>query len=159
MPSYKFELKEEERSDLESIVKTGRHAAYKILHAQILLHSAEGIGKKSVGEIVDLLHCNKNTVCTIRRHFVLSGMERALERKKSDKPPRPRLFDGEAEARLISIACSTPPEGKSRWTLQMLSDLVIELEIVPHCTANTIHEVLKKKRFKATFEKRLGDTT
>jgi hypothetical protein len=54
------------------------------------------------------------------------------------------LFDGEAQARLIALACSTPPEGRAHWTLQLLCDGVVELNIVPHCTANTIHEELKK---------------
>jgi len=56
------------------------------------------------------------------------------------------LFDGEAEARLIALSRTTPPEGRARWTLQMLSNQVVELNIVPHCTANTIHEVLKKTK-------------
>lgn len=153
MSKYKFTLTAEERAHLEEIVQTGKYAAYKIRHAQILLYSSEGDDKKTIEEISALLHCNKNTVCKIKEHFVISGMERALERKKSDQPPRPRLFDGAAEARLIAIACSSPPEGRSRWTLQMLSDKVVELEIVPHCTANSVHEVLKKNHLKPHLKK------
>jgi len=84
-------------------------------------------------------------VSEVRKRFVEQGLEAALERKKREIPPTPQLFDGEAEARLIALACSSPPEGRARWTLQMLSDRVVELNIVPHCSANTIHEVLKKR--------------
>jgi hypothetical protein len=61
------------------------------------------------------------------------------------------LFDGAAEARLLQIACSQPPEGRARWTLQMLSDKVVELQIVPHCSANTVHNVLKKTNSNRTL--------
>ena len=90
------------------------------------------------------LHCRANTVCEVRKRFVEQGFAGALERKKRETPPTPRLFDGEGEAKLIALACSTPPEGRARWTLQLLADRVVELEIVPHCSANTVHEVLKK---------------
>jgi len=63
-----------------------------------------------------MLHCNKNTVSEVRKRFVEKGFAAALERKKRSAPPTPRLFDGEAEARLIALACSTPPEGRVRWT-------------------------------------------
>jgi len=91
-----------------------------------------------------MLHCNKNTVSEVRKRLVEKGLSAALSRKKRSASPRPRIFDGEAEARLIALACSTPPEGRVRWTLQLLAARVVKLNIVPHCTANTIHEVLKK---------------
>lgn len=72
------------------------------------------------------------------------------ERKKQDKPSVERLFDGAAEARLVQLACSTPPEGRARWTLKLLADKVVELEIVPHCAPNTIHEILKKTNLNLT---------
>jgi hypothetical protein len=107
-------------------------------------HSDENGAKRTVGEIAGLLHCHTETVCNVKKRLVEQGMTAALERKPRNTPAGARLFDGAAEARLVQLACSAPPEGRSRWTLQMLSDKVIELQIVPHCTANTIHEVLKK---------------
>lgn len=141
---YIVRLSTEERVELEGIVKKGKSGAHKIRNAQILLHSDENGEKRTVAEIASLLHCNKDTVCEARKRLVTRGFAAALERKKQDKPSVEPLFDGAGEARLVQIACSQPPEGRTRWTLQMLSDKVVELHIVPHCTANTIHEVLKK---------------
>lgn len=141
---YRVRLSEKEREELEGVVKKGKGGAHQIRNAQILLHSDENGNKKSVMEIAELLHCNKDTVCQARKRLVTRGFAAALERKKQDKPSVDRLFDGAAEARLIQLACSTPPEGRSRWTLKMLSDKVVELKIVPHCSANTVHQVLKK---------------
>ncbi|MBO1350308.1 MAG: IS630 family transposase [Hormoscilla sp. GUM202] len=141
---YIVRLSPEERQELENLVKKGKSSAFKIRHAQILLHSDANRECLSVEAIATMLHCNKNTVVEVRKRLVEKGFAAALERKKRSAPPTPRLFDGEAEARLIALACSTPPEGRVRWTLQLLADRVVELNIVPHCTANTIHEVLKK---------------
>ena len=143
---YIVRLSSQERQELENIVKKGKGSAFKIRHAQILLHSDANVQCKSVEEIASMLHCNKNTVSEVRKRLVEKGFAAALERKKRSTPPKRRLFDGEAEARLLALACSTPPEGRVRWTLQLLADRVVELNIVPHCTANTIHEVLKKTR-------------
>lgn len=143
-PRYIVRLSTEERAELEAMVKRGKGSAHRIRHAQILLHSDENAHKQTVAEIATLLHCNKDTVCAVKKRLVEQGMPAALERKPRNTPPDARLFDGEAEARLVQLACSTPPEGRARWTLQLLSDRVVELNIVPHCTANTIHEVLKK---------------
>lgn len=152
---YIIDLKAEERSELEGIVRTGKGGAHKIRHAQILLHSDKNSAdknseKKTVSEIAEMLHCHSETVCNVKKRFVEQGLESALNRKKRETPPTPRLFDGAAEARLIQLACSESPEGRARWTLQLLSDKVVELNIVPHCTANTIHEVLKKTNLNRT---------
>lgn len=142
---YIVRLNTEERRELEAIIKKGKGDAHKIRNAQILLHSDENAEcLTTVFAIAKLLHCNKDTVCEARKRLVTRGLAAALERKKREHPAIPRLFDGEAEAKLIAVACSTPPSGRARWTLQLLSDRVVELNIVPHCTANTVHEVLKK---------------
>jgi hypothetical protein len=141
---YIVRLSTEERTELENIVKKGKGGAHKIRNAQILLHSDETGKKLTVTAIAELLHCNKDTVSEARKRLVTRGFAAALERKKQEKLSVERLFDGAAEARLVQLACSQPPEGRARWTLQLLSDKVVELSIVPHCTANTIHEVLKK---------------
>lgn len=139
-------LDAEEREFLESVVKKGKGGAFKIRRAQILLHSDVNNSGASAARIAKMLHCREATVYEARKQLVENGFEGILERKKRETPAIPPLFDGKAEARLITLACSEPPEGRSRWTLQLLSDRVVELEIVPHCTANTIHEVLKKTK-------------
>ena len=147
---YIINLSVEERAELEGIVKKGKGSAHRIRHAQILLHSDKNAEPLTVKEIARLLHCHSETVCNVKKRFVEQGMVAALNRKPRNTPPGSRLFDGVAEAKLIQLACTQPPEGRSRWTLQMLSDKVVELEIVPHCTANTIHEVLKKTNLSHT---------
>jgi hypothetical protein len=151
MERYVIDLSNEERLELEGIVKKGKGGAHRIRHAQILLHSDKSVEKRTVIQIAKLLHCHTETVCTVKKRFVEQGMVAALDRKPRNTPPDSRLFDGEAEARLIQLACSQPPEGRSRWTLQLLSDKVVALAIVPHCTANTIHEVLKKTNLNPTY--------
>jgi hypothetical protein len=149
---YIVRLSAKERADLENIVKKGGSSAFRIRHAQILLHSDATVGSQSAAVIAKMLHCQENTVYEVRKRLVEQGFEAALERKKRSTPATPRLFDGEAEARLIALACSTPPEGRARWTLQLLCSCVVELNIVPHCTANTIHEVLKKTNLNLIYE-------
>ena len=94
--------------------------------------------------IAKMLHCREDTVLEAGKRLVERGLPAAMDRKKRETPPTPRLFDGEAEARLIALACGAPPSGRARWTLHLLADRVVEMNIVPHCSANTIHEVLKK---------------
>lgn len=91
----------------------------------------------------------------VRKVFVTRGLDAALHRKLRDEPPRPRKLDGEGETRLIQIACSTPPEGKSRWTLQLLADRLVELQIVESISIKTPERTLKK-RTPATYQKVVG---
>ncbi len=149
---YMVRLNDEERAGLEKLVSSGKNDARKIRGAQILLHSDENKSPRSVATIAELLHCDEDTVCEFRKRFVEKGLPAALERKKRETPPTPRLFDGESEAKLIALACSAAPAGRARWTLELLSDKVVELNIVPHCTANTVHEVLKKTNSSLTYE-------
>lgn len=141
---YIVRLSSEERSELEGIIKKGKAGAFKIRHAQILLHSDADKGCQCAATIAKMLHCQESTVYEVRKRFVIQGFTAAMERKKRETPPRPLLFDGESEARVIALACSAPPEGRARWTLQLLADRLVELEILPHCSHNAVHEVLKK---------------
>lgn len=147
---YIVRLSPDERQTLEDIVTKGSSKAYRIRHAQILLHSDVNQAPQTVETIAQFLHCNKNTVSEVRKRWVEQGLEAALGRKHRQTPPTPPLFDGEAEARLLALACGSPPQGRARWTLQLLADQVVELNIVPHCSANTIHEVLKKTNLNPT---------
>ena len=127
------------------MVRKGKGPAYRIRHAYILLNSDKNKPKKSDQEIADYLHCHLQTVYNIRKRFVEEGLETALERKQRENPPTPNILDGEKEAKLITLACSKPPEGRGSWTLRLLSDKLIELAIIETISPNTIGRALKKR--------------
>jgi hypothetical protein len=146
-------LSSEERARLERMIHTGRDAAYRLLKARILLKadvSAEGGGGWCDAEIAEALETSASTVQRTRRQLVEQGLEAALNRKKRETPSRPAIFDGEAEARLIQLACSEPPEGHARWSLRLLEAHVVELGIVEAASDTTIQRVLKKTRSSRT---------
>ena len=148
---YKVTLTPDERSDLIQLVSTGKSSAAKIKHANILLAVDENEhGRVSDGDVAKQFHCHANTVANIRERFVEEGLESALERKKRLTPPITPIFDGRAEAQLIKIACSTPPEGRCRWTLELLADKCVELNIVSQASDTTVHRVLKKTKLSLT---------
>jgi transposase len=155
---YCVDLSDEEREYLENLVKKGKGPAYRIKHAYILLNANIHGPNKIDKEIAEHLHCHLQTVYNVRKRLVEQGFEAALERKQRESPPTPPILDGEKEARLITIACSQPPNGRSRWTLKLLADNLIELEIVETISPKTVGRTLKK-RVKATSSKVLGDTT
>jgi len=144
---YKVTLTPEERNDLKILVSIGKSSAKKIKHAHILLAVDESKhGRVSDSEVGKQFHCHANTVANIRERFVEDGLDSALELKKRLTPPTPFIFDGHAEAHLIKLACSTPPEGRCRWTLQLLADKCVELNIVEQASKVTIQRVLKKTK-------------
>jgi transposase len=127
-------------------VRKGKTQAYRIKHANILLAvDADGPGWTDE-QTARAFHCHKNTVSNVRQRFVEGGLEAALERKRQDRPSRRPILDGEGEARLIAIACSPPPEGHLRWTLKMLADRLVELEVVDSISDQTVRRTLKKTR-------------
>ncbi len=143
---YVVRLSSEERARLEGMIRTGRDAAYRLLKARILLKAdvtAEGDGWDDA-RIAQALETSASTVFRTRRQLVEEGLEAALARKTRQTPPKPRIFDGEAEARLLQLACSEPPEGYARWSLRLLEKRVVELGIVETASDSTIHRVLKK---------------
>jgi len=148
---YKVTLTPDERRELIEFVSTGKTSAHKIKHANILLAVDEVANAPlSDQEAAKRFHCHAKTVYNIRERFVTQGLEAALERKKRVTPPTPPIFDGRAEARLIAIACSTPPEGRSRWTMQLLADKCVELNIVEKTSDETVRTVLKKTNLNLT---------
>jgi transposase len=148
---YKVTLTAEERNALTKLVSTGKSNAKKIKHANILLAVDETEnGGVSDQEVAKQFHCHANTVANIRERFVEEGLESALERKKRVTPPTEPIFDGRAEAHLIRIANSSPPEGRCKWTLQLLADKCVELAIVPHTSKETVRSVLKKTNLSLT---------
>ena len=148
---YKVTLTAGERTELTKLVSTGKHNAQKIKHANILLAADETEnGKVSDSEIAKQFRCHANTVANLRERFVEEGLEAALERKKRTTPPVQPIFDGRAEARLTALACSTPPEGYGAWSVRLLADKCVELNIVEHASKSTIHKVLKKMNLSLT---------
>ncbi len=144
MKKYIVRLAPEERVQLEALVNKGRTPGYRIRHAHMLL-KADADGPAWLDrEITEAFSCCRATVEGIRKRFVLEGLDVALERKKRAKPPREKLLDGEKEARLIALACSKSPEGRSRWTLELLADELVTLEIVESISYRTVQRTLKK---------------
>jgi transposase len=140
-------LTAEERTQLERLVSTGKRSAATLIHARILLKADEGDGRVWDNErIAEALDISTATVHRVRQAFVDEGLEAALYRKKASRPPRDRILDGEKEAQLVAIACSTPPEGRVRWTMQLLADKLIALKIVDTISDDTVHRTLKKTK-------------
>lgn len=146
MKKYKVTLTAEERKSLQDLIAAKKTAAQKVIHARILLKADAGPGGPAWTDarIAEALEVDVSTVERLRQRFVEQGVDAALGRKKQDRPSRPRTLDGKAEARLIALACSEPPAGRVRWTLRLLADKLVELEIVETVCTETIRRTLKK---------------
>ena len=142
---YHVRLFGEERGYLEELVRVGKAAARTLMHARILLKADEGPGGPAWNDdqIVDALEVSRSTVERVRTRCVEEGPEAALRPRPSSTPPL-RKLDGAQEARLIAVACSPPPEGRKRWTLRLLADKVVELDIVDAVSYETVRRTLKK---------------
>jgi len=149
---YRVRLDDDERESLEQLVRSGRHTARKLTRARILLLADERDGRAGDRD-VQIAHALSVCVVTvenIRKRCVLEGVLAALN-------PRPTTrryewkFDGEAQAKLIAIACSGPPRGRARWTLQLLADRVVALGIVRSVTPDTVRRTLKKTSCGLTY--------
>jgi hypothetical protein len=141
---YVVRLTEEERVVLTDLVGKGKAAARKIKHANVLLKLDAAGAKWGDGQVAEAFDCRVRTVLSIRQRYVEQGLEAALERKQRECPPCPPILDGEGEARLIRIACSQPPPGQARWTLRLLAEQLVELQIVPTISPQTVMRTLKK---------------
>lgn len=142
---YKVTLTDDERQELSTLVSKGKAAARKITRARILLlaDESEAGASWSDDQIVEALDISRRTVERTREKCVESGLEAALNHKRTPRPHSKRL-DGDAEARLVQLACSATPDGRERWTMQMLADKLIELEIVETVSDETVRTTLKK---------------
>lgn len=143
---YVVRLSAEERERLETLLRKGKSPARWLLKARILLKAdvSEDRAGWSDSHIVSALDTNVSMVTRVRRQLVEEGLEAVLSRKKRATPAVARIFDGEKEAKLIALACSTPPKGRARWTLRLLENKVVELAIVDRASDSTIGRVLKK---------------
>ena len=142
---YIVTLTEGERRMLQNMLSRGQAAARKLMHARILLKGDAGSGGPDWSDdaIAEGLEVGRATVERVRKQFVEEGLEAALERRKPRRQYR-RTLDGDGEAHLVALACQKPPEGRSRWTLRLLADRMVQLEYVEQVSYQTVRRTLKK---------------
>jgi homeodomain-containing protein len=143
---YRVTLTREEREALGHMISRGKAAARRLVHARVLLQAdaSEGGPDWTDTRIAEAVRVSVRTIGRVRQRFVEEGLEAALLPR-----PSPRVYagklDGAREAKLIALACSGPPEGKTRWTLRLLAERMVELEIVPELSHETVRQTLKKE--------------
>jgi transposase len=140
---YRVRLTDEERNHLEKLVRKGKAHARKLLYARILLKADEDGAAWTDERIADAFEVSLATVARERRRYCEEGLEVALLPKKPGRPRR-RVLDGRAEAHLIALACSDPPEGREHWPLRLLADRMVELGYVESLSYETVRRTLKK---------------
>ena len=139
--SHRVKLSKDERQYLQKIVESGKDKARKITRCRVLLLADEAKGKTDE-EISDALGVCLATIFNIRRRYHKGGLERAIhEATRSGQPPK---FKGKTMAKITAIACSKPPEGHARWSLRLLADYIIELDVVETISYQSIRNILKK---------------
>jgi transposase len=147
MPKKKYivTLTDEERTVLEELVNKGKNPAYKVNHARILLlaDTNESGGGWSDRDISQALKISVATIERVRQRLVEEGLSVALNRKEQQNR-RQRLLDGEKEAHLIALTCSSPPEGQGRWTMKMLAERMVQLGHLESLSDETVRQTLKK---------------
>jgi len=137
-------LSDEERAICQEVVKKLKGSSEKVRRAQILLKAdADGPGWTD-SRIAEAFSCRVQTIENLRKRLVTQGFEAALERKKRQEPPRPPKLDGQGEAKLIAMRLGKPPVGYGHWTLQLLADELVALEVVDSISHETVRKVLKK---------------
>jgi transposase len=146
-PRYKVTLTESERSELEELTRNGKTGAKKFINARALLLCDAGPHGPAwkVADVAEALGVTSRTMEHLKKRFVEEGLEAALERKQRKTPPRAVIFDGEFEARLIALACTEAPEGHARWTVRLLADKAVELNLAPSVSHTSVHRILKKR--------------
>ena len=151
-PRYKVILTKEERKDLEAISTKGKRAARTVLYARaLLLLDVGGYGSKwKVVQVAEALGTTTRSLEHLKKQLIEEGISAAIERKKRVTPPREIQFGGDFEARLLALACSEAPEGRSRWTVRLLAEKVVELKIVPSVSVMTVCNTLKKMNLSLT---------
>src|SRR5262245_19625493 len=146
MKKYRVTLTDEERQGLLDLLSAGKAAARKLTHARILIKAdaAPGGPAWTDDRIAEAFDVSTDTVGRVRQRFVEQGLEAALVRKPQARPSREPALDGAAEARLIALACSSPPDGRKAWTMKLLADTLVELEVVETISDETVRRCLKK---------------
>ena len=142
---YPVRLTKSERDYLKQLIAAGTETARKLMHARILLRADQSEdGPAWVDErIAEAVEVSQPTVSRVRKQYVEEGLEAALNRRPPSREYH-RKLDGEREARLVAVACSAPPEGQARWSLRLLADRLVELEVVEAVSYQTVRRTLKK---------------
>ena len=141
---YVVRLSDQERQECMEVVKNLKGTSQKVRRAQILLKAdAEG-PTWTDARIADAFHCRVQTVENLRKRLVTEGFQQALDGKKRQTPPTQPVLDGKGEAKLISMRLGKPPVGYGRWTLHLLADELVALEVVDSISHETVRQVLKK---------------
>jgi len=156
---YKIYLTEDEKVKLNSIIKKGRVKAKRYRNAMILLNCDEDYKHENhvTNEMIStVMNLGMRTIDRVKKTFVEEGIDTVLD-GRSRKRKYDKKMDGDAEAHLIALCCSDPPEGYSKWSLRLLSDKMVELNYVESLSHETVRRVLKK-RFKALEKHRMGNT-
>jgi hypothetical protein len=146
---YKVTLSKSEREELLPLTKKGKSSSRKVIHALILLNVDQGdfsdkdTGHHSSSSIADFLQVGERMIDRIKKRFVEGGLQAALEDRPTEREYK-RKIDGDAEAHLIALSCSEPPEGFSQWSLRLLADKAVELHYIESVSHETVRRVLKK---------------
>ena len=139
---YPVALTDEERQALEAFVSSGKKKAREITRARILLYADEG---KRDQEILTLLGITRQTILTLRKKYTEEPYDHILDLlQDAPRSGRPIQIDGGVEAKISMIACSDPPEGSARWTLHMIADRVVEMDVIDSISHESVRSVLKK---------------
>lgn len=141
---YVVRLSEEEKSILQEIIKKLKGGSQRVRRAQILLKADADGPNWTDQQIAEAFSCRTQTVENVRESLCLNGFEIALNGKKREEPPRKKLLDGEQEAKIIAMRLGPPPDGFSNWTLKLLTERVIALEITESISHETVRTTLKK---------------
>jgi len=153
-PIYRVTLTPEERRELEAMTKTGKTEARRFVYARSLLLCDKGpLGPGwTVADTAKAMGVTPRTIEHLKRRFVEEGLAAALERRQPERPPREVMFDGAFEARLIALACSETPAGRHRWTVRLLAEKAVELNLAPRVSHMTVQRILKKTNLSLTSE-------
>jgi transposase len=142
---FAVNLTPKERAELHKLLGAGTSPARRIMHAHILLKADRGLEGWTMSDsaVAEALETSRNTVARVRQRYVEEGFEAALSRRDPRRVYQ-RKLDGVGEAKLVMLACSAPPEGQARWTLQLLADRLVQLEVVDSISDQTVRRTLKK---------------
>lgn len=142
MTRYRLYLTEDERETLELWVKKGKSSAKKVQSAQIILNSDENVERKSSTILSEIIGVSVRTIERVRRSFCETGL--GMFEPKPRKVRSDKKIDGRVEAHLATLLCQSPPDGKPKWELKMLSERLIEMEVVEHISTTMVGRLIKK---------------
>ena len=151
-PRYRVTLTPEERKELEALTRNGKTPAKKFIHTRALLlcDASPGGPAWKVADVAEALGITSRTIEHLKKRFVEQGLEAALVRKSRTRPPREIVFDGKFEAQLVALACSEAPKGYRRWTVRLLAEKAVELDLASSVSHMTVQRVLKKMNVNLT---------